>query len=204
MFLSSARFFENLGFFRGLWARGRLGGGKTLVCVAIGHEFVTNEVLGCQYCFTNFPCVLPKPPRDDRGNYQLFHTVCIFDESWSMIDARDFQKNERVYGAYARKLGNVVLYPSVHSIDKRARVMYCERIARLDMIPGGLWVYKWGVDLGYVSDQGLFMLWKPDTYFPMYDSSFIPDGDYGLSGSWHGTIETAKQRQGAVEVSAGD
>jgi len=190
MFLLADDFLMNVLFFRNVWLRGRLGGGKTLLAVALADYLINTSHDFC-YCVANFPVRLPAPP--DRT---LFDTVVIFDEAWAVIDSRDFQRNAREYGAYARKFRSVWLYPSVHPPDVRVRTLYAERIFRFEYLPFGLWVYKWAVNLGYVSEDGYFALVRPEAYFSMYDTDFVPDADGGISVFWRNTLAVIRQRQG--------
>jgi len=165
--LGVGRFLDNAVVFRNIWFRGRLGGGKTLGSVAFASHLIKQGVY--KYALANMPLALPAPP-----DGFLYDCVVIYDEAWVDMDARSFMSNPRQYGAFARKLRTCWFYPSVFGVDKRLRPVWVERKWMIDFFPGQLWVYKWGVDLGYSSDEGVFFLWRPSAYFKLYDHSYIP------------------------------
>jgi len=215
-FFGGDRFLENCMQMRMIWWRGRLGGGKTSGAVGLASWLISEGIAGMQYAAGNFPIDLP-----EHESGFLFDTVVICDEAWQFLDARRFVTNERSFGAFARKTNSIWLFPSVYAVDKRVRPIHCEREIRFTVVPGELWVYKWGVDLGYTQESGRFMLWRPGALFSMFDTDFVPDGDGYLGERAVLTVEylrllksqgkdygreyrdTAKEQLGSLEANPG-
>lgn len=213
MFIFSDGFFSSLSVYRLLWIRGRLGGGKTLLAVAVAEELQKRGItLGT---IANIPTVLDTPPWRELIPYPsgllapryMIGSCILFDEAWTILDNRRAMSNSRAYGAFARKLESYWIFPSVIPIDKRASFFYVERLTRIkipivqDIIkligkiikplkPFGeeLWIYKYGVNLGYTKDEGWFILANPTSYFGKYDTRYVPLDDGDISNIWERTI----------------
>lgn len=213
MFLFADNFFSMLSIYRLLWIRGRLGGGKTLLAVAIAEELERRKItLGT---IANIPTLLKIPDWRELIEYPsgilapryMIGSCVLFDEAWTILDNRRSMGNPRAYGAFARKLESYWIFPSVIPIDKRASFFYVERAARIKIpilsdilallgkvIPplavfgDELWIYKYGVNLGYTKDEGTFILANPSRYFGMYDTKYIPLDDGDISNIWERTI----------------
>lgn len=213
MFLFADGFFSMLSIYRLLWIRGRLGGGKTLLAVAVAEELQRRGItVGT---IANIPSLLKPPPWREEITYGNGHVAprwmvgacVIFDEAWTILDNRSSMSNSRAYGAFARKLQSFWIFPSVIPIDKRMSFFYVERLTRLkiplltDLIgllariipalkPFGseVWVYKYGVNLGYTQDTGWFVLAYPERFFGEYDTEYVPLDDGDISQIWQRTI----------------
>lgn len=185
MFIGAALFFELLLQYRVLWARGRVGSGKTLLCAAI-TDYLINKTGDFRAVVCNIPHRFPIP-RDGT----LFDTVCFLDEAHLFIDSRTFASNPKEYGGLARKVRSVWLFPSVYPIDSRLRALWVERTWRLG---NWLWAYEGAVDLGYAQEMFRFKLWKPSKFFGLYDTAAIPFDDGGLSLLWTRTSDVLKER----------
>lgn len=193
-FIHAGDFLELVQFTRNIWLAGRLGSGKTLLSVALAFEMRRLGVV--DYVWSNFPIrvdLLPPPP--DR---LLRRTLIILDEAHQIINARDFQDNNREYGAYARKVQSVWLYPSIDTIDKRVRQVRVQRAFRVDFTPVGIWVYRYQLMLGDEHDQGWFLLWSPESVMGLYDHRYIPIDDAGILGAWRATMQDKIMKQGGV------
>lgn len=178
MLLFANSFLEYLLLFRFVWVRGTLGSGKTLVSVAImDHLFRLGMVKGV---VSNFPTVFP--PYVGRDDGMVLDRGVIFDEAWTMLDARNsFVNDTKSYGAFARKFRSYWIFPSVFQVDKRMRTLIVQRSGTLPFQKG--WVYRWWVDLDYDNDfpiEGWFVLWNPQRYFGMYDTGYVPVDDGGI------------------------
>lgn len=192
MFWGADGFFETLVFVWSCWMRGRLGGGKTLLAVAVAGELVKRGV--CKGVMANFPVRLPRPKSG-----MLYDCAVIIDEMWQVADARDYQSNERRFGGFARKIRSFWLYPSVFPPDVRLRAFFAERVIQLPFLPGSPWVYRWQFDLGYAEQGGRFLLVNPQQYFGTYPSDWIPDEDAsGFLAAWEKTVAFQKAQQKRV------
>jgi len=249
MFMKADNFFAQLAVFRMCWVRGRLGGGKTLLAVAILKELKRRGIiLGS---VANIPTDLDLHPWDDLidvdGNapdalivdeireqvgrdYAAFEDRLrqhgyhyrwgrgagyLFDEAWIELDNRTSMRNDRSYGAFARKFDNYWVLPSVLGLDKRVAPLSVERIGRwsipllkdalrvlrdvpvlgklfigpLGWLSEEIWVYKWYLNMGYQEDSGTFWLVYPTSYFTDYDTRYVPTTDGGISKLWARTLE---------------
>jgi len=190
-------FLELFLLFRVCWIRGTLGGGKTLLAVALAEHLLKLAMV--DGVVTNFPTVLPSALGDEDGT--LIRRAVIFDEAWTHLDSRDSLVNPREYGAYARKIGSYWIIPSVHSIDKRLRSIIVWRSGRftLPFLPE-FWVYRYKLELEYDQCESFFILTSPKRYFGMYDTSYIPTSDGGIEGRYRRTLDTLTQGRGVAET----
>jgi hypothetical protein len=185
VFFFAADFFELLLAYRTLWIRGRLGGGKTLLAFAIADHLLK---LG------TFVNVASNVPHDyDRPVASIRRSVVVLDEAHQVLDSRAYGKNDKSYGAYARKTDCIWLFPSVFPIDVRQRSLFVERVWALGDL---LWIYKGGLELGYAAgEQFSFWLWRPSLYYGKYATRFIPAGDAGILELWQRTYNSMMQEQ---------
>lgn len=189
MFINADEFFYNLLAYRVLWIRGRLGGGKTLLAVAIADELLKRH--GFTGVIANFPHVL-KPhnwrERMDDGSVRgVRGAVVVWDEAGVFIDRRTFARNDRGVGAFLRKLNNVLLLPSVIPVDIRLSYFSVQREVRVSAF-GERWRYRWMLALpGAQVESGTFWL-EPNRYFGTYDTQYVPSSDGGYMDLWRATI----------------
>ncbi|MBI5303768.1 MAG: hypothetical protein HY868_16655 [Chloroflexi bacterium] len=168
-FISGGDFIENFIIWRLLALEGRLGGGKTLLSVALARWLYEQGLV--RGVFANFPIdedFIPYVP-------SCVNTVVILDEGWSFADARASAKGYRGYGAFFRKLGSYFISPSVYKVDRRMRPVSCAR--RLDLWLFKLWLYDW---LDVSNMKGWFLFRGYETLFNKYDHRFIPADDGGI------------------------
>ena len=187
MFIGAEEFFYNILAFRNLWIRGRLGGGKTLLAFAIADELIRRKMTPGGV-IANVPHRLPlhdwrtqMPDGTVRG---IRDAIIIFDEAWQIIDARNSMANPRNYGAFARKMNTIWIYPSVYPIDRRQSYLYAERV-QIYTLPllGQIWRYRWALNLGYQDAKGGFWF-KPEQYFGIFDTKYIPTSDADIRYLW--------------------
>lgn len=178
MFISADLFFQHLLFTKVLWIRGLLGSGKTLLAFAIADYLLRTG--DYRAVVANIPHVLRIPTDGTVEN-----CICLLDEAHEFIDSRTFQTNSKDYGAYARKLDCLWLFPSVNPIDVRVRSLFCERVLKLGNL---LWWYKGGLEISYTKLELSFGLFKPSKYFGLYDTRSIPFSDGGVSFLYNRTV----------------
>jgi hypothetical protein len=168
-FLMGSSFIENMIAWRTVGIEGRLGGGKTLLSVALAKWlYEHHQVRGV---FSNFPIdpdYIPYVP-------SCINTCVILDEGAEWADARDSAKGHKGYGKYFRKLGSYMLSPSVYAVDRRMRPVTVER--NLDLFMLGWWLYNWKDPRGA---KGWFVFSGFESIFNKYDHRFIPADDGGI------------------------
>lgn len=217
MFLFADSFFTSLTLFRLCWIRGRFGGGKTFLAVAIANELIKRGI--CDGAIANIPTRLKLP--NWRKNL-IRRTAIVFDEAWLYLDNRTSLTNDRSYGAFARKFETIWLLPSVIPLDKRVSFLAVERIFRINIpVVGAIfkhinripflgrilreitwlfeefWVYRWQVSLGYVQESGWFVLSDLYRYRDMYLHKYVPSDDGDISELWKMSIEALMKEQGS-------
>lgn len=161
-------FLENFVTWRLLALEGRLGGGKTLMSVALARWLFKNGYV--RGVFSNFPIdpkFVPYVP-------SCVNTVVILDEGWISADERE-SATFKGYGAFFRKLGSYLISPSIYRVDRRMRPISCERKA--DYYAFGLWHYEWW---DVRRDKGWFLFTGYDQLFNKYDHRFVPADDGGI------------------------
>ena len=168
-FWGGSGFLENFVVWRLLSIEGRLGGGKTLLSVALAKWLYEEGYV--RGVFANFP-IDPEYIPDVRSCVQ---TAVILDEGWSFSDARSSAKEYKGYGAYFRKLGSWFISPSVYKVDRRMRPVACERAFDLFVIKA--WWYRW---LDVRNSKGQFLFRGYESLFNRYDHRFIPSDDGGI------------------------
>ncbi|MEM2126240.1 MAG: hypothetical protein QXQ53_07590 [Candidatus Methanosuratincola sp.] len=170
--------------------RGRLGGGKTLLAVAIADWMLREGIV--DQVWTNFPCQLTRPVRT------LHNTCIILDEAWQWLDWRVTHKNEsHSYAAFLRKINAFLLLPSVRSLVGEVSDLKVYRFLDLTHIGVPMWIYRarWVLDKDDVETTYAF-LWNPSKYFGLYDTSFIPSDDGNIPRLLKETIDA--QRKGKI------
>ncbi len=190
MLVNADEFLYNLLAYRILWIRGRLGGGKTLLAVALAQHLIERH--GMRGVVANFPVALrhhewrePHPDGHPRG---VRGSVCIWDEAGLFLDRRAWATNDRGVGALLRKLDSVLLLPSVTPPDLRLSYFSVARDLRLSLPGGESWRYVWQLALpGTRPEAGTFWL-MPAPYYGLYDTRYIPVDDAGYMTLWRATI----------------
>lgn len=168
-FINGGDFLENFLIWRLLALEGRLGGGKTLMSVALAKWLYDQKLV--RGVLSNFPIdeeYIPYVP-------SCINTAVILDEGWSFADARSSAKGFKGYGAYFRKLGSYFISPSVYRVDRRMRPVSCTRKA--DMWIFKMWQYDW---FDVTNTKGSFMFQGYESLFNRYDHRFIPADDGGI------------------------
>lgn len=168
-FINGGEFLENFLIWRLLALEGRLGGGKTLMSVALAKWLYDQGLV--RGVFSNFPIdedYIPYVP-------SCINTCVILDEGWSFADARQSAKGFKGYGAFFRKLGSYFISPSVYRVDRRMRPVSCTRKADLWIFK--TWLYDW---FDVTNQKGWFTLVGYESLFNRYDHRFIPADDGGI------------------------
>jgi hypothetical protein len=191
MFIAAGEFLINFLSWRTLWIAGRLGGGKTLLAIALADWLIKNR--HSTGLIANFPHALPmhdwRPAHGDGLRRGIRGATIIFDEAWQLLDSRTAIANDRSYGAYARKLETFWIFPSVIPIDKRLSLLRVRRDWIIATPAGGLWVYRWLLVTGDGEPAGgRFALWRPEAYYGMYDTKYIPTDDADIKLLWAATL----------------
>jgi len=186
--INADEFLYNLLAYRILWIRGRLGGGKTLLAVALAQHLIERH--GFRGVISNFPTALPQHPwremHPDGRPRGVRGAVCIWDEAGLFLDRRSFMTNDRGVGALLRKLDSVLLLPSVTPPDLRLSYFSVARDIRI----GESWRYVWQLAMpGMRAETGTFWL-RPRSTYGMYDTRYIPVDDGGYMELWRATLTT--------------
>jgi hypothetical protein len=167
-FLLGSEFLRNFSFFRVAWIEGRLGGGKTLLSVAIADWLKRSGRV--DQVWANFPLDI-----GSRADGVPENTCFIIDESWAFASRmRDAIK----YAAHLRHRNCYLLLPSVfppHNLLKRFRV---RREYNFAMFGLPIWLYRWECKDYQLS--GRFLL-RFRSYFGRYDTLYEPSSDWGIS-----------------------
>jgi hypothetical protein len=168
-FINGGEFLENFIIWRLLALEGRLGGGKTLMSVALAKYLYDNKLV--RGVFANFPIdeeYIPYVP-------SCINTCVILDEGWAFADARGSARGFKGYGAFFRKLGSYFISPSVYRVDKRMRPVACAR--RYDLWLFNTWMYDW---FDVTHSKGWFLFRGYESLFNRYDHRFVPADDGGI------------------------
>jgi len=215
--VGSTMFFRTLVGTRVIWFAGRFGGGKTLLAFAAArwlyrHHLVDHVVSNIPSTMTVDPRSLWVRDRwrdaipdgaasseryecrvgagdGDGWRPGMANVAIVFDEAWILLDARDWQRNVgRTIGAYLRKFNLYLLLPSVFAVDARFRRFSVQRVLNMRSfgLPG--WVYKWSLEQGKISEDGLFGLWRPSDMFGRYDNLAAPADDGGILAAMQNTV----------------
>ena len=168
-FLMADEFIENFIAWRLLALEGRLGGGKTLLSVALAKWLYDHKKVRGVYA--NFPI----DPDYIPAVASCLNTVVILDEGWSFADARQSANQYKGYGAMFRKLGSYLISPSVYAVDRRMRPVSAERQVDLWVIDS--WLYLWR---DVRNAKGHFLFRGYQSLFNKYDHRFIPSDDAGI------------------------
>ena len=189
MFINADEFFYNLLAYRICWVRGRLGGGKTLLSVALAMELIKKGF--ARGVIANFPTSLRihdwREKHEDGKLRGVRGSVVIFDEAGLFIDRRTFMKNDRGIGALLRKLDCFLLLPSVTPPD--ARLSYFSTQRTMVNYLTGDWHFRWCLAIpGAEPETGEFKLASPHRYYGSYDTRYIPVDDGEYARLWRATV----------------
>lgn len=162
--------------YRKVWIRGRLGYGKTSLAFMIAEALLRERLVDgiVSNCPNQYPTSVNGP---DDGT--LFNKCVVYDEAGQELDARTSMTNSKAYGAFARKLGIVYLFPSVVPVDRRLRDI--EISPAYKMLGKTKYNYIITASAGTDKDktQGSFTIDLKQSY-GKYSTSYIPTGDCGI------------------------
>ena len=168
-------FLEN---YRALWIQGRLGGGKTSLAVILAAYLKARGKV--ERVAANFPCSFSEKPQ-----FLLYNSANIVDETHTFISSR---KGVDTYNQFLRKLGILLLMPSVLPPHYLLTKFSCQRTFNGYFASIPIWIYKWTLSYRNIQEKGNFAIWEPHHIFPFYDTRQIPFSDGGIADAMDRTI----------------
>lgn len=162
--------------------RGRLGFGKTALACSIAHYLLWEGYV--DGVITNFPTVFPISLNGEDDNL-LINKCLIFDEAWMFLDSRRSMSNDRSYGAFARKFGNYILFPSVHPVDKRMRAITISPAWKNIITGNDVWEYIVSSEAEPVKNRFPF---KSNDAWGKYSTEYVPINDGGINQRFKNTM----------------
>lgn len=171
-FLFGQTFWETFCAFRACWLRGRYGGGKTLLAVAMAARLLAEEKVN--KVVSNIPLSFSVPPPENN----LKDAAILLDESWIYINTR---QDSLDYAAFVRKFNTYLLFPSVFPIHNRLSFFFVQRVFNAYSVGLPFWVYEYGIRDKVVKEKGLFALVNPTALFGHYPTLFVAGDDNGIS-----------------------
>ncbi len=176
--LMGDEFFYFVENYRAVWIQGRLGGGKTSLAVIMAAHLLTQGK--AERVITNFPCTFAEKPA-----MLTYNSVNIVDETHTFISAR---KGVDTYSQFLRKLGIILLMPSVLPPHYLLTKFSVQRLFNGYFAGIPIWVFKWGINYRSTQEKGYFAIWEPHHIFPFYDTRQIPFSDGGIGDGMDRTI----------------
>lgn len=172
-------------FNRIVFIRGRLGGGKTLLAVAIADWMLRDGLV--TRVWTNFPCRLSSYVED------LIDTVAILDEAWQWLDYRVVKQNRsHAYAAFLRKANAYLVMASARAVVRELMDLTVYRFLDLTHLGIPVWWYRarWVLDEknGDVEYCNFFLV-NPQKYFNLYPTRYVPVSDGHIPELLSATIE---------------
>lgn len=192
MMIGSSIFLHAVHTFRNVWVRGRYGGGKTLLAVALadslsrsyGYKVYANIPVHLEKSVSNLAtCDGTSKLCDDGCRARLsaglpgkYHAVVIYDEAWLSLGSGTSPKQIKKYLAYLRKMDVVLLMPSVLQMARHSYLLWCERKMNLGALGIPIWSYQWAVAGSTPKkDGGTFYMVRPQRWFGVYDTHAQPE-----------------------------
>jgi len=213
MFLNADIFLNALHQNRTCWIKGRYGGGKTLLTVAIAQHF--NRSHG-YHIYSNIPiyldgvinemqkcscdrCQAKYHHMEESGVEQIpqYHTLVAYDEAWLSFRRGARYQVMEAYLAYIRKVDLIMVMPSVMQMHRDAAQMWCTRLRNFGTFGLPIWLYEWGITGQSSKDSGgKFILWRPQKFFGTYDTYAQPTA---IEGLFDETIKAKRQTINKLE-----
>lgn len=178
MLLFADTFLRLVASYRILWIAGRLGGGKTALAYLLARELLLRE--GLRYLFSNCLSVWNDNPEWMEQKDGVFcDAVCLLDEAGEFMDS---PSEVRGWTSFLRKVNLMLLLPSVRPPHHTVRFLTVQRILNLNVVGLPIWVYRWDLDSGNLTEHGYFTVLFPSRIFGIYDTLGFPqDADVLLS-----------------------
>lgn len=161
--------------FRVVAIRGEMGFGKTLLAFIIARKLLEDGYV--DGVVSNVPNVLPPHVWHDDGT--LLNRCMVFDEAGLLgLDSRTSMANTNDYGAFARKLGAIFIFPSVIPVDKRVRGVELFPVDK-NRLTGAI---KWGYVFAGArpGDKERFLSVNPKDGYGLYSTGYVPTDDCGM------------------------
>lgn len=161
--------------FRSVWIFGRMGGGKTALAFGLAYELLKSNY--SRHLLSNCRCVwaddvqtLEIPNPYDSG------IVAVIDEGGLFLET---SRDVKSLLAFLRKLGLIVLVPSVRKPALRLQELRIQRLVALNSLGVPLWIYKTTLSSGDIRENSYFFWWRPNI-FGVYDTLDTPQSDRGI------------------------
>jgi len=177
-------FMNSVAKIRTLYISGFLGGGKTmlayfLAAYAMAHGWVDKIV-------SNIPSPLSVTAEDIES---INNSGVILDEAWQFMSER----SEAVpYGAALRKLGVLLLMPSVFPPSAVLSAFSCQRFINGYTFGVPVWGYNYFMNYKSFRDKGTFWFVNPHLMAGWYDTEAYPAEDYGIARKLDTAVEVLK------------
>jgi len=159
--------------YRVIWIRGRFGGGKTLLAVAISAKLLADKYV--DYVVSNVPVEFGV---EAKKTEKMTDWAIVLDESWIYLNTRSSVYD---YAAFVRKLNHYLLLPSVWPVHSRLQAFSVQRVFNAYVIGLPVWVYRYDVRMRVYNEHGYFALINPHALFGVYPTEYIPSDDGGVS-----------------------
>lgn len=176
MLLNTDAFINAVRNYRILYLDGRLGGGKTALAFRLAYELLMKYKY--RYLLSNTLSVW----NDDFSKVYLRNNiwldgVLLFDEAGEFFEGRA-QVKEAL--SFLRKINGIMLLPSFLPPARDVRILTVQRVYNLQMVGLPVWVYRWEIDKGSVTDGGMFFWVNPHEIYGIYDTLGMPSDAHDI------------------------
>lgn len=189
MLINGSALIHMLNQFRIAWCMGGYGSGKTLVAYQLAYElYMTGRY---RYILGNSNSVWTDSPEDVvLRDGSFVDAICILDEGGLFLkystDADQFMLG-------LRKLNITILIPSVLPPSSRVKFLQVQRIFNGYAIGIPAWLYQYRLSLGTEKEKAYALVYKPQQFYGIYDTTDYPIDDLYLSDWFQYWMETARE-----------
>lgn len=177
-------FINTISKIRTLYISGFLGGGKTMLAYYLAAYAEANGWV--DRIVSNIPSPL-SVVADDIPDIR--NSAVILDEAWQFLSTH----SEAVsYGAALRKLGVLLLMPSVFPPSAVLSAFSAQRFLNGYIFGLPIWGYKYYLNYKSFKDKGTFWLVNPHLMAGWYDTEAYPAEDYGISRKLDNAVTALK------------
>lgn len=185
--------------FRMVWIRGRFGGGKTALAVAVCLWLVQKSY--ARYIASNIALTVGREVavvsaeelrRVSCAGPVFRDTVILMDESWQALGKGTSRNQIQSWLSFMRKGNNFLIMPSVLPLVSDVTTLQVERFFNGLVLGVPAWLYKWHLgDYRKGGDRGLHLFMNPKRVFGLYDTAAIPSEEYTIYDTWkeEGTVD---------------
>jgi len=167
-----------------LYISGFLGGGKTMLAYFLAAHAMANG--WTDRIISNIPSPLSITAEDVET---VNNSSIILDEAWQFMSER----SEAVqYGAALRKLGIILLMPSVFPPSAVLSAFSCQRFLNGYIFGVPVWGYNYFMNYKSFRDKGTFWFVNPHLVAGWYDTEAYPAEDYGIARKLDTAVEILK------------